>query len=112
MVDEPSPSFCAINLPETKEQPKIKIYKWRIDSQPSFLDKHKEINEDKKEEEYIALEDFNLNIDMKKELGKIMCNIPVTELMKVPLVRSQVEELFDGIGQENTPKVVLESSHM
>ena len=26
-VDEPDPSCCAINLPETKEEPKIKIYK-------------------------------------------------------------------------------------
>ena len=27
LVDEPSPSCCAINLPKTKEQPQIKIYK-------------------------------------------------------------------------------------
>ena len=66
----------------------------------------------KKEEEYFSLQDFNLNIDMKKELGKMMCNILVTELMKVPLVKGQVEEFFDGIGQEKTPEVVLESCHI
>ena len=79
-----------------------------MDPQPSFLDKHKAINEDNKKEEDLALGDLNLNIDIEKELSKIMCNIPITELMKVPSVRSQVEEFFDGIGQEKTPEVVLE----
>ena len=39
-----------------------------------------------------------------------MCNILVTELMNVPSVRSQVEEFFDSICQEETPEVALESS--
>ena len=30
LVDEPSPSYCATNLPETKEQPHIRIYKQRV----------------------------------------------------------------------------------
>ena len=41
LVDEPIPSYCAINIPETKEQQKFKIYKRRFNSQPSFLDKRK-----------------------------------------------------------------------
>ena len=53
-VDEPDPSCCAINFPETKEQPQIRIYKRRIDPQASFLDKRKEVNEDKREEEDFA----------------------------------------------------------
>ena len=98
VVDNPDPSCCATNIPETKEQPQVKIYKRRVDPQPSFFDKRKIINEDKKEEEDLALGDLNLNIDIEKELSKIMCNIPITELMNVPSVRSQVEEFFDGIG--------------
>ena len=84
LVDEPDPPCCAIDIPKTKEQPHIRIYKQRVDPQPSFLDKCKAIYEDKKEEEDLSLEDFNLNIDIKKELSKIMCKVPVTELMKVP----------------------------
>ena len=45
----------------------------------------------RKEEEDLALGDLNLNIDIEKELSKIMGNIPITELMKVPSVRSEVE---------------------
>ena len=41
-----------------------------------------------------------------------MCNIPITELMNVPSVRSQVEEFLDGIGQYKTPEFALESSHI
>ena len=65
-VDEPNPSCCAINVPETKEQPHVRIYKQRVDPQPCFLDKPKAINEDKKEEEDLALGDLNLNIDIEK----------------------------------------------
>ena len=80
--------------------------------QPSFFDKRKVINEDKKEEEDLALGDLNLNIDIEKELSKIMCNIPVTDLMNVPSVRIQVEEFFDGIGQDKTPKFALEPNRI
>ena len=40
-VDEPDPSCCATDIPKTKEQPQLKIYKRRDDPQPCFLDKHK-----------------------------------------------------------------------
>ena len=79
-----------------------------MDSQPSFFDKRKVINEDKKEEEDLALGDLNLNIDIEKELSKIMCSIPITELMNVPSVRSRVEEFFDSIAQDKTPEFALE----
>ena len=41
-----------------------------------------------------------------------MCNIPITKLMNVPSVGSQVEQFFDGIGQDKTPKFALESIHI
>ena len=49
-VDEPKPSCCAVDIPETKEEPQVRIYKRRVDPPPSFFDKRKVINEDKKEE--------------------------------------------------------------
>ena len=70
-VDEPNPSCCTTNIPETKEQPQVKIYKRKVDPEPSFLDKHKAINEDNKKEEDLALGDLDLNIDIEKELSKI-----------------------------------------
>ena len=71
LVDESDPSCCALDIPETKEQPQVRIYKRRVDPQPSFLDKHKAINEDNKKEEDLALGDLDLNIDIEKELSKI-----------------------------------------
>ena len=41
-----------------------------------------------------------------------MCSIPITELMNVPSVRSQVEEFFDGIFQDKTPEFTVELAHM
>ena len=79
-----------------------------MDPQPSFFDKRKVINEDKNEEENLSLGDLNMNINIEKELSKIMCNIPITELMNVPSVRSQIEEFFDGIGQDKTLEFALE----
>ena len=69
------------------------------------------MNEDKKEEEDLALGDLNLNIDIEKELSKIMCSIPITELMNVPSVRIQVEEFFDSVGQDKAPEFALEFGH-
>ena len=54
--------------PWNKEQPQVRIYKWRVDRQPPFFDKRKEINEDRKEEEDLAVGDLSLNIDIEKEL--------------------------------------------
>ena len=40
---------------------------------------------------------YNLTINIEKELDKITQSIPLTELIKFPSVKDQVIEFFDSI---------------
>ena len=41
--------------------------------------------------------EYDLNINIEKELDKITQNIPLTELIKIPSVKNQVIEFFDSL---------------
>ena len=55
-----------------------------------------EENDEEKELDQIPAE-YDLNINIEKELDKITQNIPLTESVKISSIKSQVSKFFDTI---------------
>ena len=74
-----------------------------------FLDKH--LNSEDEEVEH-DLCDYDLGIDIEKELHKVMQSVPLSDLIKLPTFKDQVQQFFDRILIENAPMIVYESCHI
>ena len=92
-------------------QPTNQVYQRRNQDQSitPFLDKH--LNSEDEEVEH-DLYDYDLGIDIEKELHKLMQNVPLSELVKLPMVKNQVQQFFDNIPVANDPKIIYESCHV
>ena len=52
--------------------------------------------------EPVLLPEYDLDINIERELDKVMHNIPLTEWMKIPSVKEQVVEFFESIPETST----------
>ena len=75
-----------------------------------FLDKC--LNQKKEEESHrLSQCDYDLDIDIEKELNKVMQSVPLFELMKLSTIKEQVQEFFDKIPLKDEPKIDFGSCH-
>ena len=90
-------------------QPTIHVYQSRNQDQniTPFLDQHLNSKEEEVEHD---LCDYDLGINIEKGLHKVMQSIPLSELVKFPIVKDQVQQFFDKI--PIAPKIVYESCHI
>jgi hypothetical protein len=55
--------------------------------------------------------DIDLNIDINGILEKINVHVPLTEIIKIPSMRSKVEKFFRVQGKPVDPPVMLQANH-
>ena len=93
-------------------QPTTQVYQCRNKEQDItlFLDKHIILEEEESKEHGLC--DYHLGIDIEQELHKVMQNVSLSELVKLPSVKDQVQQLFDNIPIANSPKIIYESFHI
>ena len=96
----------------TTTQPATQVYQRRNKEKniTPFLDKHKNLEEEELEERDLC--DYDLGIDIEQELHKVMQNVSLGELVKLPFVKDQVQRFFDNILVANAPEIVYESCHI
>ena len=71
-----------------------------------FLDKHLILEEEEESEEH-DLCNYDLRIDIEQELHKVMQNVPLSELVKLPSIKDQVQQFFDSIQQQMFRKLFM-----
>ena len=96
----------------TTTQPATQVYQRRNKEQniTPFLDDHKNLEEEEWEERDLC--DYDLGIDIEHELHKVMQNVSLGELVKLPSVKDQVQQFFDNIPVVNAPEIVYETCHI
>jgi hypothetical protein len=55
--------------------------------------------------------DIDLNIDINGVLEKINVHVPLTEIIKIPSMRSKVEKFFRVQGEPVDPPIMLQANH-
>ena len=92
-------------------QPTTQVYQRRNKEQDitPFLDKHKTVEEEEWEEQDFC--DYDLWVNIEQKLHKVMQNVSLGELVKLPSVKDQVQRFFDNIPMANAPDTIYESCH-
>ena len=90
----------------TTTQPTTQVYQRRNKEQDitPFLDKHIILEEEESTKQDLC--DYDLGIDIEQELHKVMQNVSLSELIKLPSVKDQVQQIFDNNPVANTPEIV------
>ena len=104
-VEEPNPSFpiYATEQPSSSGQAPPRTYQQRRDGQKPTPFIEKRINElPSLVSGPILLPQYDLDINIERELDRVMHNIPLTKLMKIPSVKEQVVEFFESITEIST----------
>ena len=104
-VEEPNPSFpiYATEQPNSSGQALPRTYQRIRDGQKPTPFIEKRSNElPILVSEPILLPEYDLDINIERELDKVMHNIPLTKLMKIPSVKEQVVEFFESIPETST----------
>ena len=96
----------------TTTQPTAQFYQCRNKEQDIilFLDKYKTLEEEEWDGQNLC--NYDLGIDIEQELHKVMQNVSLGELVKLPSVKDQVQRVFDNILVDNAPDIFYESCHI
>ena len=104
-VEKTSPIFpiYATEQPSSSGQAPPRTYQRRRDGQnPTPFIEKRSSELPSPVSELIFLPEYDLDVNTERKLDRVMHNIPLIELMKIPSVKEQVVEFFESIPETST----------